>query len=408
MPLPDGNPRWLHRPFTSLRPWGIAALILILLDGLLRLALPPDPRVLRYPLRAQACFADDALEALAEARSTTSATASSPAPWDIVLLGDSVLGSVNNPPGQRLHDYLDAELRRLGRSARVHNLSAGGAHAGDQYAALLRLQARLGSQALGLQRLLVVISVNPIFFSARHSQPPLSYPCVWDDLPDDLLDDLPPGTAPLTPDLRRRLGLSPPPAGWHRRLSAGLARGSYLVQQRRRLGEIVFGDHATLGDFLRAGLLRLRPPIRNASLVADQPWSARGLRADSYRASYDFLPVASPDALNAELTTQIARFLSTHRELAVLVEQVPQNHHMMDPLTGSDSYRALQQHLRDLFLTAGLPYRSHDRAPELRSEHFTDLDHLTAAGNAALAALLARDVHARIAELSIAASPSGH
>jgi hypothetical protein len=223
-----------------------------------------------------------------------------------------------------------------------------------------------------------------------------------------LLDDLPPGTAPLTPDLRRRLGLSPPPAGWHRRLSAGLARGSYLVQQRRRLGEIVFGDHATLGDFLRAGLLRLRPPIRNASLVADQPWSARGLRADSYRASYDFLPVASPDALNAELTTQIARFLSTHRELAVLVEQVPQNHHMMDPLTGSDSYRALQQHLRDLFLTAGLPYRSHDRTPELRSEHFTDLDHLTAAGNAALAALLARDVHARIAELSIAASPSGH
>lgn len=400
MPLPDGNPRWLHRPFTSLRPWGIAALILLLLDGLLRLVLPPDPRVLRYPLRAQACFADDALEALAAARATENATATAPAPWDIVLLGDSVLGSVNNPPGQRLHDFLDGELRRLGLSARVHNLSSGGAHAGDQYGALLRLQARLSSQALGLQRLLVVISVNPIFFSARHSQPPLSFPCVWDDLPDD--------AAPLSPDLRRRLGLSPPPAGWHRELSLGLARGSYLVQQRRRLGEIVFADHATLGDFLRAGLLRLRPPHRSASLAAEQPWSARGLRADSYRASYDFLPVGSPAALNAELTAHLARFLAAHRDLAVLVEQVPQNHYMMDPLTESDSYRALGQHLRDLFVGSGLPYRSHDRAPELRSEHFTDLDHLTAAGNAALAALLARDVHARLAELALAASPSRH
>ena len=60
MPLPDGNPGWLHRPLTSLRPWAWAALLLLVCEGLLRIFLPPDPRVLRQPLRAQACFADDA------------------------------------------------------------------------------------------------------------------------------------------------------------------------------------------------------------------------------------------------------------------------------------------------------------------------------------------------------------
>lgn len=386
MPLPDGNPGWLHRPLTSLRPWGIAALLLLGVEGLLRLCLPPDPRVLQQPLRAQACLADAALAALVAARRAPLPTPAAEAAWDIVLLGDSVLGSVNNPPGQRLGDYLQDALVRSGRPVRVHNLSAGAAHAGDQYGALLRLHQHLAATPLGLQRLLIVLSTNPIFFSRRHSQPPLSFPCVFDDLA--------PQTDLLPDELRRRLGLSAPPPGWHRALAFGLARGSYLYQQRRRLGESVFGDHTTLSEALQAGLRRLRPPAATDLPQADQPWSQRGLIAERYRDSYDFLPLDHPEALNVELTRRLASYLLAHPELHVLVEQVPQNHYMMTELAGSDSYRQLSQWLRDRFTQPGLVFRSHDGTEALRSEHFTDLDHLTSAGNQALAQLLADDIAA--------------
>lgn len=393
MPLPDGNPHWLHRPFTSLRPWGIAALILLALDGVLRLIWPADPRVLRQPMRAAACMADDALENLVESRSEPRRDAASPVPWDIVLLGDSVLGAVNNPAGQRLADYLHSALARQGVVARVHNLSAGGAHAGDQYAALLRLHTRLQGGPAKLDHLLVVLSVNPIFFSRRHSQPPLSFPCLYDDLADLLIAE----PSLLESDLRHRLGLSPPAPAWHRSLATALAQGSYLLQQRRRLGERIFGQHTTWTDWLRAGLPQRRSGSVADGATAEAPWSARGLSADRYRSSYDFLPFHDPAALHAELTTRLVRYLATHREIAVLVEQVPQNHHMMDPLTASPGYVQLVQRLGDQFRAAGLEYRSHDRAPQLRSEHFTDLDHLTAAGNAALAELVAADVLQRLA-----------
>ncbi|HNN95395.1 MAG TPA: hypothetical protein PKI03_24125 [Pseudomonadota bacterium] len=400
MPLPDGNPGWLLRPLTSLRPWAWAALLLLVCEGLLRLSLPPDPRVLRQPLRAQACYADDVLTALADLRAGEPAVAGERAPWDIVLLGDSVLGSVNNRAGQRLHDVLPAQLAGRGLAVRVHNLSAGGAHAGDQLGALLALRDRLAGQPRGLQRLLVVISTNPIFFSRRHSQPPLSFPCVFEDLD--------PAASPLSPDLQRRLGVSSPPPRWHRQLAAGLARGLYLYQQRRRAGELVFGEHATLSDFLRASLLRLRPGQTAGSVPVEQPWFSQGLSAERFRQSYALIPLTAPEALNAELTLQIASYLAAHRDLLTLVEQVPQNHHMMTQLASDASYRGLLEWTGTAFSSRGLRYRSHDGAPELGSEHFTDLDHLTAAGNQALARLLADDIVELVAQAAGSSGPLSH
>jgi len=390
MPLPDGNPGWLQRPLTSLRPWAWAALLLLVCEALLRIFLPPDPRVLRQPLRGQACFADDALTALADLRSGEPADAGEQAPWDIVLLGDSVLGSVNNPAGQRLRDVLQMQLTRRGLAVRVHNLSAGGAHAGDQLGALLGLRERLAGQPRGLGRLLVVISTNAIFFSRRHSQPPLSFPCVFEDLD--------PALSPLSPDLQRRLGVSAPPPRWHRQLAAGLARGLYLYQQRRRAGELVFGQHTSLSDFLRAGLLHLRPGPTLGSAPVDQPWFSQGLSAERFRESYVLIPPSAPEALNAELTLQLASYLAAHRELLALIEQVPQNHHMMTQLASDASYRGLLDWTRAAFSSRGLMYRSHDGAPELAREHFTDLDHLTVAGNQALARLLADDIAELLAQ----------
>ena len=53
-------------------------------------------------------------------------------------------------------------------------------------------------------------------------------------------------------------------------------------------------------------------------------------------------------------------------------------------------------------------YRSHDGASELASEHFTDLDHLTAAGNQALARLLADDIVELLAQGAGSSGPLLH
>jgi lysophospholipase L1-like esterase len=52
------------------------------------------------------------------------------------------------------------------------------------------------------------------------------------------------------------------------------------------------------------------------------------------------------------------------------------------------------------FRGAGVPFVSFDRDPALLSEHFLDLDHLTAAGNRALAQRLAAELAPRAGRLA--------
>ncbi len=390
-PLPSSPLRAVClRPFQSLRPWLFALLFLLLFDVALRLSLPPDPRVLRQPLRSHACMADGALDALSDLRALGDVSDSAGPPVDIVLLGDSVFASVNNPPGQQLADALAERLQALGLTARVHNLSAGGSHAADQYGALIRLHRRLSAQPMGLTNLLVVLSTNPIFFSRRHSQPTATYPCVFEELADDAL-----GGSNRADALRRRLGLPRPAPVLEQWMASGLVRVWYAYQQRRKMAEALYAGQSSLPDALRVHHERLRGPGAAAFPTTkdpNQPWFAKGLTAAQYASSYDFLPNDDPLAYNAQLTVELAAWLAQHRSLSVLVEQVPQNHHLMGPYTQTPSYQALTQQIAAWFALAGVPFRSHDGAVDLTSEQFQDLDHLTGRGNATLAAYLAADI----------------
>jgi lysophospholipase L1-like esterase len=387
---PDDRPSWIApgslRPFTSLRPWLAALVLLFVLDLTLRATLPPDPRVLRRPLAAQACMADDALDALVDRRALGDVRDSAGPPLDVILLGDSVLGSVNNPPGQRLGDFLLRHLEHRGVHARIHNLSAGGAHAADQYGALLRLYRRLSQQPSGLHNVVVVLSVNPIFFSRRHSQPAALFPCLFAELADDDL-----GGPDAADTLRRRLGVPRPPPALEHRLAQILARTWYQYQQRRRGGEALLAGHDALLAALRG--TRSTPAAADRSTdAANRPWFAQGLVAKQYASSYDLLAFDDPQAVNAQQTAALAAWLARHRDVQVLVEGVPQNHFLMGEYTARPAYQTWAQQVAALFRAAGLTYHSHDRDPSLRSEHFQDLDHLTAPGNDTLAAWIAADL----------------
>jgi hypothetical protein len=135
------------------RPLGFALLWLLLLEVTLRLTLPADPRTVRDPAHPYGCFADQTLTELVAARADGTAAV------DVVLIGDSVLASVENPVGSKLAELLQPALteRLLAKSApdakatppkvRVWTLAAGGAHAADVLAALTRLQQQRRSRA---------------------------------------------------------------------------------------------------------------------------------------------------------------------------------------------------------------------------------------------------------------------
>ena len=95
-----------------------------------------------------------------------SARAARPA-LDVVLLGDSVLASVENGPGERLTDFLPGEVGQAlavlhGKSARLVDFQFG--CAGGRSACSAENPMR-GSQRRrkGLRDLVVVISSNPVF-----------------------------------------------------------------------------------------------------------------------------------------------------------------------------------------------------------------------------------------------------
>jgi lysophospholipase L1-like esterase len=338
-------------------------------------------------------MADDALaRLLADRASMPAASTSTPGrrPLDVVLIGDSVFASVNNPADEQLTAFLRQRLQEKGIAARIHNLSAG-----------------------GLGNLVVLLSTNPIFFSRRHSQPPIVFPCLFDaDVstsaaaepePEPAEKGVPAPSRPmgLAPELSRSLGLPRPAPAYERRLARWLAHHSYLYQQRRRMAEALFGSGASPREALRRRMAALhrRPQDRDPALLrtqANRPWHQQGLTAAHYASSYDLIPLTSPAALNWRLTVELSRWLAAHRDLPVLLEQVPQNHAMMGAHTATPAYRDLGQRLADLFSQAAIPYRSHDGDATLTRDMFQDLDHLTATGNRAFAALLAADITATL------------
>ena len=396
----------------SLRPFAFALGWLVLFEALLRLVCAPDPRTVRDPAHPYGCFADSELEQLIAARA---ADRDAP-PLDVVLVGDSVLASVENASGQRLADALQAALPKALRSwpaaagppIRVWTLAAGGARATDVYAMLRRIERALRAGRRGTQGVLLVVSSNAIFFSQRHRQPAMAYPCLAAELAelgDAEQHDLTPAARLVVPGVRDS-GLA---RLEHKLLAAATAR-IYLLQQRRRLAEQLFGGPPRLA--LREGLQALlhhRPAHRenDPALTAaeraqaelrqrDRPWTERGLSAAQFAKSYDFVPLDSPDAVNLQWTRVLARWLGGQPELAALAVLVPQNHALLGSLAAGPTYDAVGSAVAAAFARAGVPFVSYDRDPALVSEHFLDLDHLTAAGNRALAERLAQALAPRL------------
>ncbi len=345
------------RPFCSLRPYGFAIVWLLFFEAGLRLSCRPDGRVIHSPLPAYGCMADDELERLLAARKSPAQT------LDVVLIGDSVLGSINNRPGERLADVLSssplAHSLSATRPVRVFSLCAGGARAADVYAMVRRLQNRLQSSPRGNRDLYVVLSSNLIFFSRRHSQPEMLFPCLRE----------------------------PADGALEHRLARWLAAHVYLYQQRRRLAEFLFGGPPR--PALRQGLqafVKRHSRAETAAEIVDYR---------QYAPNYDFIPLHSPEARNYQSTQQMAQWLAVQRRLSglrALVILAPHNHVRLGSITDTAAYRDLSAALADLFQGAGVPFASYDRDPVFIPEMFLDLDHLTAAGNRALAARIVADL----------------
>ncbi|MCS6913204.1 MAG: hypothetical protein RMK29_04740 [Myxococcales bacterium] len=361
-----------------LLPLVCCGLWLLLLEGLLRLLTSPDPRVLHDPLHPYGCFQEERLAQLVAARQDQ------PGPLDVVLLGDSVLSSVNNPPGERIEDLLPARLQAaLGTPVRVWNLGQGGVRAADQLAALRQMEAALGARR---QKLFVVLSSNVVFFSRRHRSPPMLYPCLGSYLRGDR-------------ELEALLRLPPPAPALERYLAEWLARHLFLFGQRRRLAEALLGGppREALRERLLQGLahLGLRPG-GDATTDPNLPWTGRGLRAEQFRASYDFIPPESPEAINHLMTRRLARHLAGWGQ-AALVVLMPQNHGLLGPLADGAAYHATVAAIARTFAEAAVPFRSYDGL--VADSLFTDADHLTAQGNQRLAELLAEDLVPRLRAL---------
>lgn len=394
----------------SLRPFGFALGWLVLFEALLRLFCAPDPRTVRDPEHPYGCFADDELAQLSAAREADGAGGDGAGgPLDVVLLGDSVLASVENARGQRLVDALQPALQEALAAAgatrpatRVWALAAGGARAIDLYAMLRRVDKALRAGRRGTRGVLVVVSSNLIFFSQRHLQPAMAYPCLAAELEQA-------GAASGIDDPRLRLGAKAESGLGrleHRLLKLATAH-IYVLQQRRRLAEALFGGPPRLA--LRERLQELHHRGKHAApagggpdeqALRDRPWTARNLTAAQFAASYDFVPLDSPAAVNFLWTRVLAGWLGAHPDLGAVAVLLPQNHALLGALAEGPAYTAVTDAVAAAFARAGVPLFSYDRDPAIASEHFLDLDHLTAAGNRALAGRLARELAPRLRALA--------
>ena len=268
----------------SLRSFGFALMWLVLFEIGLRLYCAPDARTVRDPEHPYGCFADDELAQLVAVRAAD-VTADRPAgglPVDVVLLGDSVLAGVENAPGQRLADALRTALKQslgaAGPPSRVWTLAAGGARASDVYGMLRRALRALRAGPRGTRGVLVVVSSNVIFFSQRHRQPAMAYPCLAPELRSAAAD-----AGIRDPELQARLLV--PGAGdsalarLEHRLLHFATEHLYLLQQRRRLAEALFGGPPRLALRERLQLLH-RPQAPQTPADAADLLAAAGPAVD--------------------------------------------------------------------------------------------------------------------------------
>lgn len=273
-----------------------------------------------------------------------------------VVFGDSALWGYGVSPAE-------AAVTRLWPQRRAWvNLSYEGGSAANSYAMLRVLQAaRVTPRA-------VVFNVNLKEFNAEDSAYQKLYPAVerlaWNA---------------LGAEERARLTAVTPRDG-----EARLARTVEAVWQvygmRSDLRETVFGrpDAAS-------ALLAL---VERFSGAAARRAAAHRATPESFEGAYDLSPL---DDANVEVyfLRRLARTLRDERVTAYAL-LTPTNHRLLHAYIDVPEYREQLAYVSAVLRRYGVRVLDYDRA--LPSGDFIDNDHLTAAGNAALAGLLARDV----------------
>lgn len=389
--------RWRRlRPLYALRPWLFALGFLALCELLLRGLLPPDRRAVETG-GAEMCMAEDKLATLLALRQPSAEGAPKPAALDVVLLGDSVLLSQSSAPGERLGDRLQiaVQAKNPGRVVRVHNLSQPGARAADLLGATRRLAARLGETPMGVDNLVLVLDVNPLFFSRRNQQPPALFPCLFDEAArgDPLLARLLP--ALQLPTLPSKLEL---------RTRQVLAKHLYLFQQQQVVTKWLFGGPPR--EHLRDHLLQLHRGKGGTFAQRNVPWHERALRAEQYASSYEFVPLDAEDATNFQAVQVLGTLLQQQGRLKTLVMQPAHNHDFLRALTSQPGYQAVSAAIAKA-LGSSTRFVSYDHHPALLSDHFVDLDHLNAEGNRTLAGLLAEDLQPLLGSETLGSAETG-
>jgi hypothetical protein len=274
----------------------------------------------------------------------------------IVVLGDSVLWGYRLPVEQAAV----TQLRR--RDARWVNLAYEGGSAANTFA-MLRVLQRAGVAPRAL-----VFNVNLKEFNSADSAYDKLYPGVerlaWPALSADERAKLEPVTA-QTPDARLDRAVE---ALWP------------LYAMRADLREAIFSNsdagHALQGAF------------EAWNGTAARKAAAHRPTPDKFEGTYDLSPLdeTNTGVFFLKRTAQAARAARVPA-FAILT---PANHRLLHDYIDVPEYRAQLRFVTRLLHAYGVRVLDYDRA--FAPDEFLDNDHLTAAGNAHLARLLARDV----------------
>ncbi len=277
------------------------------------------------------------------------------APPTTVFLGDSVLWGYKLRPDQAAPALL------AGRGVRTVNLAYEGGSPVNTYAVLTALLSH------GVRPKLVVFNVNQKVFNAADSAYATVHPSVAPiALPQFSTADSALVTQPKVGD------------AFEARIDRGIASVWRLYALRTDVRELVFGDV----DAAHA----LSAAIASADGSARRAEAAHAPTPDRFEGTYDLSPL---DATNVSVhfLDRIVALLRTSHVPAVAI-LTPTNHTLLHEYIDAPQYTGNLAYVRRMLERGGVRVIDLDRA--FPASAFIDNDHLTAAGNVRLAALLAR------------------
>ena len=321
---------------------GVTALVLVVLLSATDLAIGAwFPRFERLSSNFSPAYLDREVRTIAR---------ESPA---VVCIGDSVLWGYKVAPSESA-----VSLLRAG-GLPSSNLSFEGGSPANMYA-LLRLML-----ADGARPGTVVFNVNQKEFSAADSAYQTLHPAL-----DTLAGPL------LAPSDRAMLSRAGPPASFERNLDGAIAAHWKLYALRSDLRQALFGqvDAAHAADDL----------VQTLSGAKARGDAAHRPTAERFAGTYDMSPLDEQN-VSLDFLRKSAELMRRERIRSIAI-LTPTNHALLHEYIDNPQYQANLARARNVLERAGVRVIDLDRVFE--AAEFIDNDHLTAAGNRHLAALL--------------------